>query len=119
MIATSRAILQTVVAKDASLSEAERIADQRLTAGQTEVPTVIIGGSDELVVRGLRGYEGWEEGEDAQVQKYNRSFDLKMPYHQDLQAQGHFRFETCDGSDVWRSVGEGYAPELLRAFVDA
>ena len=50
MNATSRAILQTGVATDASLSAAERSAAQRLIDGRTEGPTVAIGGSDERLL---------------------------------------------------------------------
>ena len=50
MTATSRAILQTVVATDASLSAAERSVAQRLIDGRTEAPIVVIGGSDERLL---------------------------------------------------------------------
>ena len=50
MNATSRAILQTVVATDASLSAAERSVAQRLIDGRTEAPIVVIGGSDERLL---------------------------------------------------------------------
>jgi len=50
MNATSRAILQTVLATDASLSAAERSATQRLIDGRTEVPTVVVCGSDERLL---------------------------------------------------------------------
>jgi predicted DNA-binding transcriptional regulator AlpA len=50
MNATSRAILQTVVATDASLSAAERSAAQRLIDGRIEAPTVVVGGSDERLL---------------------------------------------------------------------
>jgi predicted DNA-binding transcriptional regulator AlpA len=50
MNATSRAILQTVLSTDASLSAAERNAAQRLISGQSEAPTVDVGYSDERLL---------------------------------------------------------------------
>lgn len=50
MNATSRAILQTVLATDPSLSVAERKAAQRLIDGQTESPTVGGGGADDRLL---------------------------------------------------------------------
>jgi DNA-binding XRE family transcriptional regulator len=50
MNATSRAILQTVLSADASLSAAERSAAQRLISGQSEAPTVDVGHSDERLL---------------------------------------------------------------------
>ena len=50
MNATSRAILQTVLATDASLSAAERSATQRLIDGQTDSPTVVGGGADDRLL---------------------------------------------------------------------
>lgn len=50
MNATSRAILQTVLATDASLSAAERSAAQRLIDGQTDSPTIGGGADDRLLV---------------------------------------------------------------------
>ena len=46
MNATSRAILQTVLATDPSLTTAERSVAQRLIDGQTEAPSVLAGGKD-------------------------------------------------------------------------
>jgi predicted DNA-binding transcriptional regulator AlpA len=50
MNATSRAILQTVLATDASLSAVERSAAQCLIDGRTDAPTVVAGGSDERLL---------------------------------------------------------------------
>lgn len=47
MNATSRAILQTVLATDTSLSVAERKAAQRLIDGLVEVPEVVKGGEED------------------------------------------------------------------------
>lgn len=50
MNATSRAILQTVLVTDASLSIAERGATQRLIDGQVEAQAVVVGGADERLL---------------------------------------------------------------------
>ena len=50
MSPTSRAILQTVLATDASLSAVERSAAQRLIDGQVEAPAVRVGGTDERLL---------------------------------------------------------------------
>src|SRR5688572_5850906 len=50
MNATSRAILQTVLATDAALSPAERSAAQRLIDGQVESPAVLGSGMDERLL---------------------------------------------------------------------
>lgn len=47
MNATSRAILQTVLATDTSLSVGERGAVQRVINGETEPPVAPIGGTEE------------------------------------------------------------------------
>lgn len=50
MNATSRAILQTVLSTDSSLSAAERSAGQRLIEGHVEGPAVTAGGADEQLL---------------------------------------------------------------------
>ena len=50
MNATSRAILQTILATDASLSAAERSATKRLVAGEVEAPTVFPAGAEERLL---------------------------------------------------------------------
>jgi hypothetical protein len=50
MNATSRAILQTVLATDPSLTTAERSAAQRLIDGQVEALTTVAGGADEWLL---------------------------------------------------------------------
>ena len=50
MNATSRAILQTVLATDASLSAAERGAIQRIINGESEVSVGTVGGSDDRLL---------------------------------------------------------------------
>ena len=50
MNATSRAILQTILATDASLSAAERSATKRLVDGEVEAPTVFLAGADERLL---------------------------------------------------------------------
>jgi predicted DNA-binding transcriptional regulator AlpA len=58
MNATSRAILQTVLSTDASLSVAERSAAQRLIDGKVEAPDVETGGLNEgLLVTQKRAAE--------------------------------------------------------------
>lgn len=58
MNATSRAIIQTVLSTDASLSSAERSAGQRLIDGQVEGPAVTVGGADgQLLVTQKRAAE--------------------------------------------------------------
>jgi len=58
MNATSRAILQTVLSTDASLSAAERSAAQRLIDGKIEAPGVETGGLNEgLLVTQKRAAE--------------------------------------------------------------
>lgn len=58
MNATSRAILQTVLATDASLSAAERSTAQRLIAGYAEPMAIALGVTDEpLVVTQKRAAE--------------------------------------------------------------
>lgn len=50
MNATSRAILQTVLSTDGSLSAAEKSAAQRLIDGQVEASTVATTGTDERLL---------------------------------------------------------------------
>lgn len=50
MNATSRAILQTVLSTDDSLSAAERNATQRLIDGRVEAPAVGAAGADEFLL---------------------------------------------------------------------
>ena len=50
MNATSRAILQTVLATDGSMSAGERGAVQRIVNGETEAPVGAIGGTDERLL---------------------------------------------------------------------
>ena len=50
MNATSRAILQTILATDASLSAAEKSATKRLVDGDVEAPTAFPTGADERLL---------------------------------------------------------------------
>ena len=47
---TSRAILQTVLATDGSLSAGERGAVQRIINGETDVPVGAVGGTDDRLL---------------------------------------------------------------------
>ncbi len=57
MNATSRAILQTILATDASLSAAERSATKRLANGEVEAPTVFASADERLLVTQKRAPE--------------------------------------------------------------
>ena len=46
------------------------------------------------------------------------SFGVRLPYYQEQEALGHFRFETCDEAEIWRVVDDGYSSDVLPTILD-